>query len=399
MKLLVKCGYLFDAVGNQLARGKSIIVVDGVIERIVDTSAAERDPALAGHTVLDASRKWVLPGLINVHDHMIFRDLVGNPLSTMASKPAQLARNAVRNNLVALKRGWTTVRDMGASHNLAFEFREMMGAGDLPGPRVVACGAPICITGGHANSICLQADGPAEVRRAARSQLHAGADFIKVMASHDPIDIRGRQKTRPEMELDEIKAAYDQAHAHGKKTACHVMGTVAIERVLDAGVDVISHGFYLNDHLAQRMVEQNVYYDPTLSSYGRQTLDPKLKRGSDWTRRHEELLPGMEEAFAAAVKAGVKMVTGTDSAGQYSEDVAMMRERGLPAVESLLACTRYAAESLALEDQVGTIEPGKIADIVVLDADPLADAYALDAVSHVVQAGRVYKPDEIRLDM
>src|ERR1700736_6557071 len=189
MKLLVKCGYLFDAVGDQLARGKSIIVVDGVIERIVDTSAAERDPTLAGHTVLDASRKWVLPGLINVHDHMIFRDLVGNPLSTMASKPAQLARNAVRNNLVALKRGWTTVRDMGASHNLAFEFREMMGAGDLPGPRVVACGAPICITGGHANSICLQADGPAEVRRAARSQLHAGADFIKVMASHDPIDI------------------------------------------------------------------------------------------------------------------------------------------------------------------------------------------------------------------
>jgi len=397
MKFVIKCGHLFDATNEKMHANKSIVVSNGVIEKVMNTSEAERDASLGGLTVLDASTKWVMPGLINVHDHMIFRDLIGNPLKTMAAKPAQLARNAVQNNLIALKRGWTTVRDMGASHNLAFDFREMIGSGDLPGPRVVACGSPICITGGHANAVCIQADGIADVRRAARSQLHAGADFIKVMASHDPIRIQGREKTRPEMELDEIKAAYDQAHAHGKKTACHVMGTVAIERVLDAGVDVISHGFYLNDDLAQRMVEQNVYYDPTLSSYGRQTLDPKLKRGADWIRIHEDLLPGMEEAFAAAIKAGVKIVTGTDSAGQYSEDVAMMRERGLSAAHSLLACTRHAAESLSVEDQVGTIEPGKAADIVVLDADPMADAYALDAVSHVIQAGRIYKPDEINL--
>jgi imidazolonepropionase-like amidohydrolase len=398
MKLVIKCGALFDAAGSDVARGKSVVIDGGVIQEIVDTVQAERDPSLAEARIIDASSQWVMPGLINVHDHMIFRDLVGSPMTTMASRPSKLALNAVRNCIVALRRGWTTVRDMGASHNFSFEFREYLGAGDLPGPRIIACGAPICVTGGHANSICIEADGAAEVRKAARSQLQAGADFIKVMASHDPIEIRGPEKTRPEMELDEIRAAYDQAHAHGKQTACHVMGTVAIGRVLDAGVDVISHGYYLNDELASRMVEQNVYYDPTLSSYGRQTINPKLQRGEAWAEHHKPLIPAMESAFRAAVKAGVKIVTGTDSAGRYAEDVVMMRELGLEPSQSLLACTRYAAEALGVEEAVGTVEAGKIADLVVLDGDPLKDAYALEKVALVVQGGRPIRPEEIGLE-
>jgi imidazolonepropionase-like amidohydrolase len=235
------------------------------------------------------------------------------------------------------------------------------------------------------------------MRKAARSQLAAGADFIKVMASHDPIEIDGPEKTRPEMELDEIRAAFDEAKAHGKKTACHVMGTIAIGRVLDAGVNVISHGFYLNDELAKRMVEQKVYLDPTLSSYGRQTMSPLLNRGADWAAHHEPLLAPMEAAFRAAVKAGVKIVTGTDSAGRYAEDVEMMREYGLDAKESLLACTKNAAEALGRIDDIGTIEKGKIADIVVLDGDPLADPYKLEAVSLVIQGGKAIKPDDVTL--
>jgi len=168
--------------------------------------------------------------------------------------------------------------------------------------------------------------------------------------------------------------------------------------VLDAGVDVISHGFYLNDEHAARMVEQNVYYDPTLSSYGRQTSNPKLQRGEEWARRHQALIGPMEASFRAAIKAGVKIVTGTDSAGRYAEDVEMMRLFGLSAIDSLLACTRNGAEALGLGRDIGTLEAGKIADMVILQADPLADPYNLEKVDRVVQAGRVLRPSEITLE-
>jgi imidazolonepropionase-like amidohydrolase len=175
------------------------------------------------------------------------------------------------------------------------------------------------------------------------------------------------------------------------------MGKVAIGRVLDAGVNVISHGFYLDDELAYRMAEQGVYLDPTLSSYGRQTISPRLKRGEKWVADHMPLIPAMESAFRAAVRAGVKIATGTDSAGRYAEDVEMMRELGLDPVHSLLACTRHAAEALGVDRELGTIEPGKIADIVILDGDPLRHPYDLEKVAWVVQSGRPLKPSEITL--
>lgn len=395
MKLVIKCGTLFDGTGGEPARGKSIVVSGDRIEEVIDTEIAARRPDLVGVEVLNALDCWVMPGLINVHDHMVFRDLIGPVIPNMRAPASKKALNAVRNCVVALRRGWTTVRDMGSDYNISFDFRNYIEEGNLPGPRVIACGKPISVTGGHGKSQAIEADGPYEIRKAARSQLDAGADFIKVNASHDPIIIDGPEKTRPEMTPDEIKAAFDEAHAWGKRTACHCMGTVALGRVLDAGVDVISHGFYLNDELAQRMVEQNVYFDPTLSSYGRQTMNPAIKRGELWGQLHLPLIPAMESAFRAAVKAGVKITTGTDSAGRYAEDVAMMRELGLDATRSLLACTRYAAEALAIEKDVGTIEKGKIADLVVLAGDPIRDPYDLEKVSLVIKGGQVLKPEEI----
>lgn len=397
MKKIVKCGRLFDGVSGKAETGRAIVIENGLITEVLSAADLPSRNDLAQAETIDATGKWVMPGLINVHDHLVFRDTVGHPYVELTAGPEKLALNSVKAALSALRRGWTTVRDMGASHELSFRFRNYIESGLLPGPRVVACGAPICVTGGHAHVIAVTADGVAEVRRAARKQLEGGADFVKVMASHDPIIIDGPQKTRPEMELDEIRAAYDQAKAHGKKTACHVMGTTAIERVLDAGVDVISHGFYLNDELARRMVEQNVYLDPTLSSYGRQTINPELNRGQAWTELHMPLIPAMEDGFRAAIKAGVKIVTGTDSAGRYPEDVAMMREFGLDAAESLFACTRHAADALALGHLVGTIEAGKVADIVVIDGDPLADAYDLQNVDLVIQGGNPMLPGEITL--
>jgi imidazolonepropionase-like amidohydrolase len=396
MKVLLKCGWLFDGTGTRPSRNKAIIIADGAIDEVIGFDELSR-PDLAGLQLEDASDRWVMPGLINVHDHLIFRDTIGLPALNSGAIPPKLAIHAVRNALTALRRGWTTVRDMGASHGIALAFRDILATGEIPGPRVIACGSPISITGGHAARLCDIADGPMEVRKAARRQVLAGADFIKVMASHDPVEIDGPEKTVPQMSLDEMQAAFDVARDHGLLTACHVMGTVAIGRVLDAGVNVLSHGFYLNDDLAQRMAEQNVFLDPTLSSYGRQTMNPKLKRGAAWAKRHEMLLAPMENAFRAAVKADVKIVTGTDSAGRYAEDVTMMREFGLDPLKSLLACTLYAAQALGIADRVGTIETGKVADLLVLDGNPLDDAYDLEKVDRVIQAGTVLRPSNITI--
>jgi imidazolonepropionase-like amidohydrolase len=126
-------------------------------------------------------------------------------------------------------------------------------------------------------------------------------------------------------------------------------------------------------------------------------MSPKLQRGAEWARIHMWLLEPMEAAFRAAVRAGVKIVTGTDTAGQYPEDVAMMREFGLDPMESLLACTRNAAEALGLDGEIGTVEAGKVADLVLLDGDPLADAEALGRIHLVVQRGVAWRPDDITL--
>jgi imidazolonepropionase-like amidohydrolase len=396
-RTVIKCGKLFDARSRAATSGQAVVIEGDTIVEILPVSDLRNRQDLADATIIDASTRWVMPGLINVHDHLVFRGTNGPVYAELAAGRDKLALNCVRAAVTALRSGWTTVRDMGASFDLSFKFREYIESGAIPGPRMVVCGAPLCVTGGHAYAISVECDGPYEMRKAARRELLGGADLIKVMASHDPIIIDGEQKTRPEVELDEIRAAFDQAKAHGKKTACHVMGTTAIDRVLDAGVDVISHGFYLSREQAQRMAEQKVFLDPTLSSYGRQTINPALNRGQEWIDLHMPLIAPMEEAFRNAVRAGVRMVTGTDSAGRYAEDVEMMREFGLDAGESLLACTANAAEALAIGHLVGTIEPGKAADIVILDGDPLADPYALEAVHLVIKAGHAMRPDEIRI--
>ncbi|MCL4189329.1 MAG: amidohydrolase family protein [Rhodobacteraceae bacterium] len=395
--LLITCGQLFDATGRDAKASRTVVIEGDRIREVIATADLPRRPDLAGAEVVDAKSRFVMPGLINVHDHLVFRGTRGPVYPELAAGRDKLALNCARAAVTALRAGWTTIRDMGASYDLSFRFREFIARDFLPGPRMVVCGAPLCVTGGHAAVISVEADGVDAMRKAARRQLEGGADLVKVMASHDPVVIDGPQKTRPEMELDEIRAAFDQAKAHGKNTACHVMGTVAIDRVLDAGVDVVSHGFYLGLEQAQRMAETGVFLDPTLSSYGRQTINPALDRGQAWIDLHMPLIAPMEQAFRNAVKAGVRIVTGTDSAGRYAEDVEMMRELGLDAGETLLACTRNAAEALAVSHLVGTVEPGKVADLVILDGDPLRDPYALERVDMVVQGGRALRPDDIRI--
>ena len=397
MPTVIRGGMLIDGTGASPRDGMAV-AIDGVRLRAVDREA-DLAPLMQakGTQVIDVSGKWILPGLINTHEHLFFREVVGPTRETRAKGPFTHAFYSIRNALIGLRRGWTTVRDMATMGGIALQVRDLVARGELLGPRIVACGSPVCVTGGHAFGLCIEADGADGCRRAAREQLKAGADFVKAMASHDPYPMPGPEQTRPEMSLEELRAVFDEAHRWGKRAACHVMGSIAIANVLDAGADVIDHGIYLNDALAERMVRQGTYYSPTLSAYCCQTMHPRFQRGEEWARSHGVLVEPHREAIRAAVRAGVKVVTGTDSTGVYAEEVQLMRDGGMKSMDSILACTRYAAEALGMADHIGTVVEGKLADLVVLDGDPLADPWALERVQLVVKDGRAYRPDEIIL--
>lgn len=394
---ILRGGTLIDGNGGPPIEQSVVVVQGNRIQAVGNTGEFGAATINADACIIDVTGKWVLPGLINMHEHLFFREIVGPTRDTRAKSPFTLAFYSLRNALIGLRRGWTTVRDMGTKGGISLEVRELVNRGEMPGPRIVACGSPICVTGGHAHGISIEADGVDACRRAAREQMKAGADFLKVMASHDPYPMPGLEQTRPEITIEEIRAVFDEAHRWGKKAACHVMGTVAIANVLDAGADIIDHGIYLNDALAERMARQGTYYSPTLSAYCCQTMNPRFQRGEEWAKSHSVLVKPHRESIRAAVRAGVKIVNGTDSTGVYAEDVELLREAGMSAMDTLLACTKNASEALGMDDRIGTVVQGKLGDLVVLDQDPLADPYALEQVHLVVKEGVMYRPHEICL--
>jgi imidazolonepropionase-like amidohydrolase len=344
---------------------------------------------------INVAGKTLLPGLINMHDHLVFKYAFGSFAEHIRKDPITLTLFAIKTSLQTLRSGMTTIRDMATHHGIALALREAINRGDMLGPRIIACNQPICATGGHASEVCVEADGADNVRHAARTQLKLGADFIKVMASHDPYPMPWDEQTRAELTLEEIRAAYEEAHKWGKKAACHVMGKVALRNVIEAGADIIDHGTYLDDKLAQLMAEKKIFYSPTLSGYCRQTMDPKFGRGEKWAADHKPLVDPIRRSAEIAIRAGVKVVCSTDSTGRYAEEVELLRNAGMSPMDSILSCTSVAAEALGMKNQLGTVEVGKIADLVVIEGDPLGDPYALEGIVMVIKEGRLLHPQEI----
>lgn len=396
MSVIVLAGTLFDGVSTQGESDRAILLEDGLISRI--GTKQELVAAAPDAEIVDATSGFVMPGLINSHAHVTFMYVLGTSAQRHGRSAAECMAHAVRLAPILLARGMTTIRDMGGTAGVPLELRRLVEAGSVRGPRILACNQPIAVTGGHGTFIAETADGATGFRRAARHQLDLGADFIKVMASHDPCVMSGPEKTRAEASFDEIAAAFEVAHDWGKKAASHVAGPTAISRVLDAGVDIIEHGHYLTAAQAERMVKQGVSYTPTLSSYDVATMHPRFRRGDGWGEMHNWLVPGHATAFQNALAAGVRILTGTDSVGSYAEEVALMRAGGMLAADTLLACTRWQAEAFGLDDRIGTLEVGKAADIVVLDGDPLADPYALESVVTVFKDGVQYDPEKLEYD-
>jgi imidazolonepropionase-like amidohydrolase len=377
---------LRDGTGGPPRPHAAVLIDDGRIERIGD--AGESAPE--GTTTLDVGGRTVIPGLINAHVHVQGREPARLPGAEpiLEGTSAHFLQAALRD---ALRMGVSTLRNVGSQALQPQEARQAMRYGAFRGPRLLTCGLIISATapgGRFYGAMYREADGPDDIRKAVREQLRAGADFIKVMTT----GARSNELEDPEptqLTDSEFAALVDEAHRMGVKVAAHVEGLAGTEAAVLHGMDTIEHGMYLNQRpdLLERMAASGQVLVPTLSGYywmaglgeaidpADAQVDPEMLPSLVALAQHN--LEQGTLSLRAARAAGVRIALGSDRDGLSGEDAALelvrMVHHGIPAEEALLSATGVAAHALGLEQHIGTIEPGKLADLVVLSGDPVSE--------------------------
>jgi len=403
--LVLRAARLFDGGQGDLRRDVAV-VVEG--ERIRSVGPAASAVAPPGATILDLGDATLLPGLIDVHTHVL---LQGDP--TRRSYDDQVLKESIPHRTIrgvaaaraALEHGFTTLRDLG-SEGAGFAdvaLRDGILEGHVPGPRLFVATLALDITGaypllGYAvespvpNGVQV-VDGPDAGRRAVREQVQRGADWIKVYCDRSYfIGPDGRLDSIPTFDADELRAIVNEAHRQNRKVAAHAMAPKGLQRALDAGVDSIEHGIGLDAAAVRRMKAQGVAYCPTLM-VTRYVAPARAKEGAPvWER-----IPALHESsFKAALAGGVTIVFGTDAGGfpwslNEAEEFGWMVRFGMTPAAALRSATAVAAQLLGQEQEVGRVAPGLRADLVAVPGDPLQRIEAMQNVGFVMQRGRVVK--------
>jgi imidazolonepropionase-like amidohydrolase len=305
---------------------------------------------------------------------------------------------AARNAHLTLESGVTTVRDCGAPSRIAIELGRAIAGGLVEGPRVRAAGRVITMTGGHGYFMGNEADGPDDVRRATRQELKAGADFIKVMATGGVLTA-GVDPAHASLTVEELRVVADVAHSAGKRVTTHAIGNAGIKNALRAGIDSVEHGFYLDDEALDLAVAQGTFLVPTLSALAG-ILDNADRGVPAWVvAKAEQQREASIAGFTAAVRSGLRIAAGTDAGTPFNRhadmahELELMVEAGLTPTQAIVAGTRHSAENVDLLHEVGTVEVGKLADLVVVDGDPTRDITAMQRVVVVLKEGTVYRDD------
>lgn len=340
----------------------------------------------------------VIPGLVNAHEHLTWRRAFGDFSTRVAHQPAAtLLGRGFGHALVSLLEGVTTVRDVGSKDGLAITLRDAIEGGEAHGPRIRAAGAPIAMTGGHGSGGVRKADGVDEVRRAAREQLLQGADWIKLMVSGGFVARGFDQPESQQFSAEEMRAAFDEAHRAGKPATVHAHPPAAIQTAIEAGVDCIEHAGFADAATAELIASRDIFVVPTLGALRMEIeLGERMGRPAWLIDACRARLPQQRSVFATLLDAGCKVVAGVDSMGDLQNELAIMVELGMTPRDALRAATTTAAACLRMEDEIGTIEAGKLADFVAVDGDPLSDVRALRNVVLTVKDGVPYRPAELR---
>jgi imidazolonepropionase-like amidohydrolase len=414
---IIHAGKLLAVPGSPPREAQTIVIRDGTIASVVagyvegpEAGVAEGDAA----RVYDLKDHFVLPGLIDSHVHITGENNPRQRLETVEMSDADDAIAAAGFAKKTLLAGFTTVRDVGAgSGDAVFALREGIARGDVPGPRIFASGATVSVTGGHGDgtqgyrddvaellhsrAVC---DGPDDCRRAVREQVRRGADHIKLTATGGVLSNTAAGLEQQFFD-DELAAIVDAGHKMGRKVTAHAHGVAGINAALRAGVDSIEHGTYLDDQSIKLFRKTGAYLVPTLlagATVVEMAKDPSSHLLPPQRAKALVVGPLMHDMAARAKKGGVKIAFGTDSGvsrhGDNAKEFALMIAAGFTSMEAIRSATVAAADHLGKSDLIGSIAPGKAADIIAVDNDPLSDVKALEDVDFVMKAGVAYKtPD------
>ena len=399
-RTLLRTGHLLDVRTGAEPAGQTIIVTGDRITAIAPTAST---PKQAGDTEIDLTRYTVLPGLIDVHTHLTAASANFDPYFELSMTPAKEAIIGVENAKTTLEAGFTTVRNVGANDYTDVALRDEINAGHIPGPHMQVSGPPLGITGGHCDENLLPfeshvtgegvADGIAAVQQKVRQNIKYGADLIKICATGGVLS-KGDDPQASQYTLEEMQAIVADAHRLGRKVAAHAHGAQGILWASEAGVDSIEHGSYMNEEDIAMMKKHGTYFVPTAYLV-------------DWMQESGNLPPiyqqkmkdvsAVEKANAKrAIRAGVKVALGTDAAvyphGLNAHEIDVyVNQFGMTPLAGIQTGTINAADLMGWTDRVGAIEPGKWADVIAVEGDPLKDVRILQHVPFVMKSGVVYK--------
>ncbi len=402
-KVTLRVGRLIDGTGAEPRADVDVTVESGMVTRVEASSASTNSD------MLDLGNHTLLPGLINMHAHTVLPGDGSSFEAWMENPDEILLLTAFANARTALFSGVTTIRDCGGKGTLMFRLRDAIRAGIVEGPRFILSGYPLTITGGHCRYFGGETDGVDGMRRSAREVLKQGADFVKIMASGG--GTVGTYSQYPSFEVQELKAAIDEAHKVRKPASCHTIATESIVRALDAGTDHIEHCSFMapdtnwrfDESIARRVVELGVYVTPTLQVMLDRLDALEAQSDSDTLTPAEELMLAAAqisrsnniENIRRLREMGVKLVAGNDAGWRstgfddFYQELEYLAEAGMTPVEAIHAATGLAAEACRIDQSVGTVETGKVADLLVIDGDPSNDLDTLRRPAMIMQSGRV----------
>jgi imidazolonepropionase-like amidohydrolase len=399
----VRCGKFLDVHSGRMLTDQLIVFdADGVITAVGPASSAS---TTAG-TPIDLSSATCLPGLIDVHTH-----LTGDPSSSgyqaLGISVPREAITGAKNARRTIRAGFTTVRNVGASGYTDVALRDGINDGDIEGPRMLVSGPPLGITGGHCDNNLLPfefhhiaegvADGPWAARAKVRETVKYGADLIKICASGGVLS-KGDQPGTPQYTLEEMQAIAEEAHKLGRKVAAHAHGTQSIKDAIRAGIDSIEHSSLIDDEgitLAKQhgtYLVFDIYNDDFILQEG-----AKAGMLPESIEKEKKIGRLQRENFRHAFQSGTKMAFGTDAGvyphGDNARQFAKMVEWGMKPIDAIQAATVHAAELLGWSAKVGSLEPGRYADVIAVSGDPLSDVRVLESVKFVMKGGTVVRSD------
>jgi len=399
--IALRCGGLFDGRGDSL-RKNVVVVIEG--DKIKEISGS----VPAGVEAVDLSHETCLPGLIDTHTHVLLQgDITAADYDQQLLKESPEYRTilATVNARRALDYGFTSIRDLeteGAGYADA-DLKKAIHNGVIPGPRMQVATRALDVTGaypllGYAPGVQVPhgvqvVDGAENARQAVREQISHGADWIKVYSDRSyRVREDGVLDDVPTFTVDELKAIVDEAHRERHKVASHAMALYGVHNSLEAGVDSIEHGNYIAEEDLKTMAARGIFYVPTIF-VGEYVAQGRAAEGAPvWVK----MLQIHEDTFRRAMKAGVKIAFGTDAGGfdwkvNPAKEFSSMVKFGMTPAQAIRSATSMAAELLAVKDSLGTIEPGKLADIVAVPGDPVGDISVMEKVDFVMKGGAVQR--------